>query len=295
VSRPAGRAVSALSAISALAIEIGWVSAHAAIYPLGLLRDRGDDPDPTRFRFGDLPLAQRGLIGADVEAATTPIVLIHGIVDNRTIFAMMRRGLRRRGFGCIRSFSYGPHTNDLRATAERFGEFVEDIAEETGSDRIHVIGHSLGGLIARYYVQRLGGDRLVPTLVTLGTPHQGTLAARLLPNRLVRQLRPGSDVLEELAEPASCTTRILAFYSDVDQLIVPARNARVEHPDLTADNVLVKGVGHLSLPINGRIVHETCARLALSAGFTGVTSDALSTALSTEVIAPESGRRRTSA
>ena len=102
-------------------------------------------------------------------------------------------------------------------------------------------------------------------------------------------------MLEELAEPASCTTRILAFYSDVDQLIVPARNARVEHPDLTADNVLVKGVGHLSLPINGRIVHETCARLALSAGFTGVTSDALSTALSTAVIAPESGRRRTSA
>ena len=116
-------------------VEIGWVSAHAAIYPLGLLRDRGDDPDPARFRFGDLPLAQRGLIGADVEAATTPIVLVHGIVDNRTIFTMMRRGLRRRGFGCIRSFSYGPHTNDLRATAERFGEFVEDICEETGSDR----------------------------------------------------------------------------------------------------------------------------------------------------------------
>ena len=67
----------------------------------------------------------------------------------------------------------------------------------------------------------------------------------------------------------TCTTRFLAFYSDVDQLIVPARNARVAHPDLTADNVLVKGVGHLSLPINGRIVHETCARLALSAGFTG--------------------------
>jgi hypothetical protein len=58
--------------------------------------------------------------------------------------------------------------------------------------------------------------------------------------------------------------------------------------------VLVKGVGHLSLPINGRIVHETCARLALSAGFTGVTSDALSTALSTALITPESGRRRTS-
>ncbi len=285
--RTAGRAVAALSTLSGLAVEIGWVSAHAAIYPLGLLRDRGDDPDPNRFRFGDLPLAQRQLIGADVQAASTPIVLIHGIVDNRTIFTMMRRGLRRRGFACIRSFSYGPHTNDLRATAERFGSYIEDLVEETGCDRIHVIGHSLGGLIARYYVQRLGGDARVSTLVTLGTPHQGTLAARLLPNRLVRQLRPGSDVLAELAEPATCTTRVLAFYSDIDQLIVPARNARLEHPDLTVHNVLVRGVGHLSLPISGRIVHETCTTLALSTRGLHPTANS--------PIGTEHGQRRSSA
>jgi hypothetical protein len=61
---------------------------------------------------------------------------------------------------------------------------------------------------------------------------------------------------------------MLAFYSDVDQLIVPARNARLEHPDLTARNVMVRGVGHLSLPISGRIVHETCTTLALSSAGT---------------------------
>ncbi len=272
---PTLRAMRTMSAtMSALAVEVGWVTAHAAIYPLGLLRDRGDDPDPARFGFGDLPLAQRGLLGADLGAASTPIVLIHGIVDNRTIFAMLRRGLRRRGFTCIRTFSYGPHTNDLRTTAARFGEYVEGLAAETGSDRVHVIGHSLGGLIARYYVQRLGGDAVVSTLVTLGTPHHGTLAARLLPHRLVRQLRPGSDVLLELAEPPEppgCSTKFLAFYSDVDQLIVPARNAALHHPDLQVRNVLVPGVGHLSLPINGRIVHETCTALTGSAGPAGAT------------------------
>ena len=48
----------------------------------------------------------------------------------------------------------------------------------SGYERIHVIGHRLGGLIARYFVQRLGGDAQVHTLVTLGTPHQGTQLAR---------------------------------------------------------------------------------------------------------------------
>lgn len=257
---PVGHAV---RAVSAAAVEIGWVTAHAATYPLGLLRDRGDDPDPNRYRLDGLPLVRRGLICADVEAATTPIVLIHGIVDNRTIFAMLRRSLRRRGFGYLRTFSYGPQTTDVRTTAERFGEFLETVREETGADQVHVIGHSLGGLIARYYVQRLEGHRQVHTLVTLGTPHGGTHAARLLPHRLVRQLRPGSDVLRELEEPAgTCTTRFVVFSSDVDQLVVPPRNGRLDHPDLDVTNVTVRGVGHLSLPINGRIVHQICTTLA---------------------------------
>ena len=125
----------------------------------------------------------------------------------------------------------------------------------TGYERIHVIGHSLGGLISRYYVQRLGGDSYVQTLVTLATPHHGTQLARaasLLP--LVRRLTPGSALMQELAEPApSCRTRFIAFHSDIDPLIVPGRNACLDHPDLNVQNIAVHGVGHLSMPNNGRI------------------------------------------
>jgi hypothetical protein len=118
-------------------------------------------------------------------------------------------------------------------------------------------------LIARYYIQRLGGDRRVHTCVTLGTPHEGTVAARLLPWPLVKQVRPDSDLMMELAEPApGCQTRFVAFYSDVDQLIVPQRRARIRHPDLTARNVRVRGVGHLSLPFHGEVVHQITGMLA---------------------------------
>ena len=110
---------------------------------------------------------------------------------------------------------------------------IDRLSVESGYERIHVIGHSLGGLIARYYVQRLGGDQRVHSLITLGTPHSGTLLARAgqaLP--LVRQLAPGSELLNELAEPATCSTRFVAFYSDLDHVVVPSRNARIDHPDL---------------------------------------------------------------
>ena len=180
------------------------------------------------------------------------------------------------------TLNYSPLTNDVRTAAEGLAARVELLCAETGFERIHVIGHSMGGMIARYYVQRLGGDERVHTLVTLGSPHTGTLAAHLVPHRLARQLRPDSDVVAELKGPAvGCRTRFLAVWSDLDQMIVPRRAARLEHPDLLARNVLIRGVGHMSLPINRRAVHEISATLAhldptgetLTAGVTSIESD----------------------
>jgi pimeloyl-ACP methyl ester carboxylesterase len=237
------------------AVELGWITTHLAMYPFGLIG--GSQHQADRLNLAGLTPAQRSLLVGDVKAAGTPILLAHGIIDNHTVFALMRRQLLRRGFTRIHTFSYSPLTLDVRSTAERLGAEIEKICEESGSEQIHVVGHSLGGLIARYYIQRLGGDERVHTCVTLGTPHQGTVAARLLPWPLVKQLRPDSDLMAELAEPApGCHTRFIAFYSDVDQLIVPQRRARISHPDLIAENIRVNGVGHLSLPFHGEVVHQ---------------------------------------
>ena len=250
------------SVLQGAAVEIGWLTTHLAMYPLGVIGGTSRAL-PGRLNLAGLGPAQRGLLVSDVRAAGTPILLAHGIIDNHTIFALMRRQLHRRGFSRIHTFSYSPLTLDVRRTAERMGEEIEAICAASGSDKIHVVGHSLGGLIARYYVQRLGGDERVHTCVTLGTPHQGTMAARLLPWPLVKQVRPDSDLMAELAEPApDCRTRFVAFYSDVDQLIVPQRRARIRHPDLVASNVRVHGVGHLSLPFHGDVVHQITAALA---------------------------------
>src|SRR3954451_6223349 len=235
------------SVLQGAAVEVGWLTTHLAMYPLGLVGGSTPRALPARLNLAGLGPAQRGLLVSDVRAAGTPILLVHGIVDNHTVFSLMRRQLLRRGFSRIHTFSYSPLTLDVRRTAERMGEEIEALCEESGYERIHVIGHSLGGLIARYYVQRLGGDERVHTCVTLGTPHQGTLPAYLIPGRLARQLRPDSDLIEELREPApGCRTRFVGVWSDLDQMIAPKRAARVNHPDLEARNVRVRGVGHMS-------------------------------------------------
>ena len=55
---------------------------------------------------------------------------------------------------------------------------------------------------------------------------------------------------------------MLAVWSDLDQLVVPQTNGRITHPDLRARNMMVHGVGHMSLPIDGHVVHEICQTLA---------------------------------
>ena len=241
--------------------ELAWVGAHVLMYPLGT-RTEALRPDGRR-RPGGLPPGARALFAADPLAARIPVVLVHGLIDNRSIFAVMRRSLSRRGFASVCSWNYSPLSSDIARCAADLGAHIERVCEQTGHERVHVVGHSLGGLIARYHVQRQGGDRRVESLVTLGTPHQGSVLAHVVPTPMIRQLRPSSAVLRELAEPMpDCRTQVTAVYSDLDQIVLPTASGRCEHPDLKARNVLVRGVGHMSLPMHRGVVDEVAATLA---------------------------------
>jgi triacylglycerol lipase len=251
-----------------LAVEIAYTAVHLSVYPWGLL-DEALRPGGVHVhhRTDSLPPGERSRLVSDLDGSSTPVLLVHGIVDNRSIFVHLARVLRRRGHGTVQAVNYSPmtaFTGDIRAAARDLGEHVERLCAAAGVDRVHVIGHSLGGLIARYYVQRLGGDERVDTLVTLGSPHQGSQIARLLPQTVVpTQLRPGSDLLRELTEPApGCRTKFLAVWSRMDQLIIPQRNARLEHPDLQVTNVRLDHVGHMAMTIDPEVVHLVTCTLA---------------------------------
>lgn len=228
----------------ATAVDLAVLAGHLVMYPTGML--------PERDQAGEAVKAH------------PPVLLLHGFVDNRSTFAVLRRSLHQHGWPQVQAINYSPLIGDIRTAAELLGRHVEEVCAHTGRRRVDVVGHSLGGLIARYYVQRLGGDLRIRTLVTLGTPHSGTRAVpALAPHPIIRQMRPGSEVLAELAEPApGCRTRFVAFWSDLDQLMIPVEAARLVHPHLPAENIKVSGVGHLALPVHGTVITEI--RRALS-------------------------------
>lgn len=231
-----------LALLKATVLELAILAGHVLLYPSGIIQER---------RGPVCPLPAPGTAPLPTEAKP-PVVLLHGFIDNRSVFVLLRRNLAQHGRNRVESLNYSPLTCDIRTAAELLGRHIEEICERTGSSRVDVVGHSLGGLIARYYVQRLGGDLRVRTLVTLGTPHAGTRVAPLAnAHPIVRQMRPGSELIEELSRPApGCRTRFISFWSDLDHVMDPLESACIEHPDLQAENVRVSGVGHLALPLH---------------------------------------------
>ncbi len=229
------------AALRAGALEVVVLGGHLLLYPTGVCQEK---------------------VTARPPATRPPVLLLHGFTDNRSIFVVLRRALGAGGRH-VEAYNYSPFTLDLRVAARRLARHVEELCERTGQDRVDLIGHSLGGLVGRYYVQRLGGDTRVRTLVTLGTPHSGTLIAPFMDaHPLIRQIRPDSEVLAELAAPApGCATRCVAFWSEFDTLMSPVGTARIEHPDLCVENVQVTGIGHLALAAHPAVI--TAVRQAL--------------------------------
>ena len=98
--------------------------------------------------------------------------------------------------------------------------------------------------MAAWYLRRLDGAAQVRRLVTIGTPHHGTMAARFGKGRALDELRPDSDIVSRLREQLPWTgPRLVCLWSEADPFVVPSANAQVSG----VTNVELEGLGHCQL------------------------------------------------
>ncbi len=167
-------------------------------------------------------------------------VFVHGFMASGPVFDPMRLAVTARTGLATLDFSYGL-LDGFEATAARLAATIERLAPDPV--RISLVGHSLGGLVARWYVQELGGRSRVDRLVTLATPHGGTRVARYAPPALRDVLLPGSPVLARLGRSASNGIALphTVIVPREDRMIVPLENAYAVDD---AEIVHVDEVGH---------------------------------------------------
>ena len=177
--------------------------------------------------------------------ARYPVLLVHGYAATECVWMPLRRALVEAGFGHILSFNYNSFAADPAAvSAELTHQALETLAA-AGAPRIHLVGHSLGGLIVRCALASSAPlSSRTASAVTSASPHRGAWLARLAPGRFAPLMHQGGcPARPEIDAPAPA--RWLAYYADRDRVVPPA-SARLDDPRYGAANVLIPGAGHLT-------------------------------------------------
>lgn len=173
----------------------------------------------------------------------TPVILLHGLFQNRSCLLLLQWRLRTAGFDRVISVNTPPW-RDLESLVDTVAATVEAVRQATGREKVHLVGHSMGGILARCYLQLRSGAPQVANCVTLGTPHRGSKLAPFAVSRLGRSLLPGSELLSRLnAAPLPENIHFTAIYTRHDNIIVPMESARLAG----VDNIELAEIGHASL------------------------------------------------
>lgn len=182
------------------------------------------------------------------------VVLLHGVYCNGAVWRPIVDDLRRRTGCTIRTPDLEPPTASLDAQALALGRWLQAIVDSDPPRPIIVVAHSLGGLMVRRYLMQEPHAGL--RFVCIGTPHRGTLVARVLQAPIGRDLRPNSVALVQL-ERASPPRDAVNIYATHDNLVVPARSSELSG----VRNCAVIGCGHMALIYSPEVRDLLCAEI----------------------------------
>ncbi len=177
-----------------------------------------------------------------------PVMLVHGYVCNPGVWWWLRARLRAKGIDA-KPVNLEPPLASIDVLAEQLHGYIEAYLKDTGSGKLVLVTHSMGGLAARAYLKQHGGGRIAK-LITLACPHHGTRLAYLGFGRNARQMQPGSAWLCELSKGGPLPVPAVTIWSALDNFVAPQSSSRLEG----AREIVLGGPGHLSLVFSRRVL-----------------------------------------
>lgn len=164
----------------------------------------------------------------NISTPRNPVLLLHGIWDTGAIFRPMARHLNSLGWE-THDLNLSPNNGDgcLAALAQQVATYA-DRAFPSGTS-FDLLGFSMGGIVGRYYLQRLGGFDRVQRFITLSSPHSGTWVAYGSGRLGCRQMRPSHPFLQDLNQDIGMLDRLnfTSIWTPLDAMILPASSSQV--------------------------------------------------------------------
>ncbi len=145
----------------------------------------------------EMTLVHRDLAPVVPEArpGDSVVVLVHGFCASAGVFRPLRARLEQEAGARVATFTHAPCVG-IRRIARSLSELVSRIPRQT---RITVVGHSLGGVVARWFVQEMGGHARIDRTISLASPFGGVDVPRYL---VGADLHESSALLKRLRDRA---------------------------------------------------------------------------------------------
>jgi len=191
------------------------------------------------------------------------VLLVHGINDTGAVFNKMAFYLRQQGLS-VHTVNLIPNNGSevLEKLAQQVANYVHDTF--AAAQPLDIVGFSMGGIVSRYYIQRLGGINRVQRFITISSPHYGTIVAYGSGLTGALQMRPHSDFLNDLNADVEMLKQLnfTSIWTPYDLMILPATSSQIPlgkevilrvalHPwMLTDDRTLETVAAALVEPIN---------------------------------------------
>lgn len=190
-------------------------------------------------------------------ATRLPVVLVHGIWDTGAVWDRLAARLREAGSPSVVAIDLVPNDGSapLPVLARQVEDAVTRVLAETGASQVDVVGFSMGTLVSRWWLQKLGGNGRTRRFIAISGPQHGTLTAWFSATPGGRDMRPGSAFLQELHGESDPFGRVevTSFWTPLDLMIVPARSSAIPgskqrtfwvplHPLMTSDRTVVDAV-----------------------------------------------------
>lgn len=156
------------------------------------------------------------------------IILIHGIWDSSKTMKYLFSYLENLGYS-VHMYQYIPNDGSVSFDylVEGFKNYVDDIKIKNNLNKLSIIGFSMGGIIARYYIQKYNKDGIIQKYISISSPHRGTYTSYFNKGDGVKELRPESIFIKKInTEKPNCKS--LSIYTPFDLIIIPSNSSNIK-------------------------------------------------------------------
>lgn len=205
---------------------------------------------------------------------SNPVVLVPGTFERSAQnWLTLSPELAKKGY-CVYAMNYGlthagPSTGDIEESAVELKEFVDNVLQLTGAEKVDIIGHSQGGMMPRQYLKFLDGENYVENLIAFVPSNHGTEGffglerlnsgtADITSCKACQQQLVGSDFLENLNQgnetPGNVSYTVIS--TKTDQVVIPYTSAFLNGPAKHVSNITIQDYYPLNFAGHQEIVYD---------------------------------------